>query len=105
MRIDDRQLTGSQAAQSGKANQAQEIARQGAKGVTENRSSSSPDQVELSDLIEGLARALEATNNQKANRLEQLKSEYSSGRYQVDSREVSRAIIAEMRAAGTERGI
>jgi anti-sigma28 factor (negative regulator of flagellin synthesis) len=104
MRVDDRHLTGSQAAQSGKANQAQEIERQGESKATGSHSSSSSDQVQLSELISGLGRALETAGTERANRMEQLAGEYAAGRYQVDSRAVSRAIVAEMRAAGAEPG-
>jgi len=100
MRIDDRQLTDSQAAQAGKANPAQ------AAGRTQEARSAGPDswlnsdQVQLSGLLERLGKSLHTADSQRAGRVEQLAGQYAAGTYQIDSREVSRAIIAEARGVG-----
>jgi flagellar biosynthesis anti-sigma factor FlgM len=100
MRVDDRNLSGNQAAQSGKANQAQEVARPNASGTTASRAGAGADRVELSDLTGTLARAVGADAQARAGRVERLASEYAEGRYRVDSKAVSRALVAEMRASG-----
>ena len=105
MRVDDRHLTGSQAAQPEKANQAQEIDRQGESKAAGGQAASGSDQVQLSELIAMLARALETAGSDRAGRMERLAGEYSAGRYQVDSQALSRAMLAEMGAAGAESGV
>ncbi len=100
MRIDDRQLSDSQAAQAGKANAAQAAGRaQEARSAGPN-SWMNPDQVQLSGLLERLGEAIRTADRQRAGRVEQLAGQYAAGSYQVDSRAVSRAIIAETRATG-----
>lgn len=99
MRIDDRQLTDSQAAQAGKANPAQAAGRaQEARSAGPNSSLNS-DQVQLSGLLERLGEAIHTADRERAGRVEQLAGQYAAGTYQVDSKAVSRAIIAEARAA------
>jgi hypothetical protein len=100
MRVDDRQLAGSQAAQSGKASAAQEVERRGSSRQLDSRRAGGADRVELSDLTGGLARTLQASATERANRIEQLGRDVSAGRYRPDPAAVSRAIVAEMRAAG-----
>ena len=100
MRVDDRNLAGSQAAQSGQANQAHQVERASESKPAEGRPAGSSDRVELSDLTGGLARALEAAGRQRPARVERLAEEYAAGRYQVDARAVSRAIVAEMNSRG-----
>jgi len=100
MRVDDRNLAGSQAAQSGQANQAQQVERSNESKPAEGRSAGSTDRVELSDLTGDLARAMQAAGRERAGRMERLAQDYAAGRYQVDARAVSRAIVAEMNARG-----
>ncbi|MCC7176142.1 MAG: flagellar biosynthesis anti-sigma factor FlgM [Bryobacterales bacterium] len=98
MRVDDRNLAGSQATQSGQANQAQQVGRSHEVKPADIRPAAGADRVELSGLTGDLARALAASGRERAGRIAELAQEYSSGRYHVDARAVSRAIVAEMRA-------
>lgn len=100
MKIDNRPLAGNQAAESGQTSNLQELKRPGESWPHEARSGSGADRVELSDLTGGLARALSNGASERASRMEQLGREVERGSYQVDSRALSRAIVAEMRAAG-----
>jgi hypothetical protein len=100
MRVDDRHLTGNQAAQSGKTANPQEVERLNEPRQADSRPSGNADRVELSTLTGGLAHALEVLELRRTNQVELLAHEYGAGRYQVDAREVSRAMITEMRAAG-----
>ena len=100
MRVDDRNLAGSQAAQSGQANQAHSVERASESKAAEGRPAGGADRVELSDLTGDLARALQAAGRERAARVERVAEEYAAGRYQVDARAVSRAIVAEMKAHG-----
>jgi anti-sigma28 factor (negative regulator of flagellin synthesis) len=104
MRVDDRHLTGDQAVQSGKTLNPQEVERLNESRRAESRPAAAADKVELSNLTGGLTRALEAAAQQRASRMEKLAEEYAAGRYQVDAQAVSRAIVAEMRAAGPSGG-
>ena len=104
MRVDDRNLAGSQAAQSGQANQAHQVDRANEPKLTEGRSAAGADRVEISDLTGDLARALEAAGRERSGRMAQLAQEHAAGSYQVDARAVSRAIVAEMRAEGPPDG-
>lgn len=100
MRIDNLPPAGSQAAESGQTSNLHELNRPGESSPQEARSGSGADRVELSDLAGGLARALSNGAAERASRMEQLGREVERGTYQVDPRAVSRAIVAEMRAAG-----
>ncbi len=104
MRIDDRQLTENQAAQSGKAAQAQSIARQQETKPGGPNSLGGSDQVQLSGLLEGLSRALEAADAERSAKVERLEGEYQSGNYRVDSQAVSRAVLAEALASSGATG-
>jgi flagellar biosynthesis anti-sigma factor FlgM len=100
MRIDDRQMTESQAAQAGKAAQAQSAARQQEAKAAGQSSGASSDQVELSGLLEGLAKALASAGTEQSAKVERLAAEYQSGQYTVDSGAVSRSILAEALDSG-----
>lgn len=100
MRIDNRPLAENQAAESGQTSNLQELKRPGASWLHEAGSGSGADRVELSDLTGALARALSSAASERASRMEHLGREVERGSYQVDSRTLSRAIVAEMQAAG-----
>lgn len=100
MRIDNRPLAENQAAESGQTSNLQELKRPGESSPHEARSGSGADRVELSLLAGGLARALSSAASERASRMEQLGREVERSGYQVDSRALSRAIVAELQAAG-----
>lgn len=100
MRVDDRQLAGNQAVQSGKASAAQEVERQRDSSQINSRLAGGADRVELSDLTGGLAQALKASATERADRVQRLERDVSEGRYRPDPIGISHAIVAEMRAAG-----
>jgi hypothetical protein len=104
MRVDDRNITGHQALQTGKAAGAQELDRLNASKQAESRLTGTADRVEISALTGGLARTLEAYEKSRASRVESLAQSYAAGQYQAEPRAVSRAIIAETLAAGSGRG-
>jgi hypothetical protein len=102
MRVDDRHVVGSQAVQSGKTSNMQEVERLSESRPPDSRAGVGADRVELSDLTGGLVRALGRSASERASRMERLAQEYGEGRYQAHSLAVSRAILDEMRAAGNE---
>jgi anti-sigma28 factor (negative regulator of flagellin synthesis) len=103
MRIDDRNLMGNQAAQGSRSANTQGVERLQDARSPDSRPGTSSDLVELSELTGGLAKALEASSAARTARIEKLARDYALGNYRVDSKAVSRAILAEMQAAGPPR--
>ncbi len=103
MRVDDKYLAQSQAAQTGRTNAAQET-QQIERSAEKNRAGKAwtpgTDRVEISTLASGVAHVLEQASQERATKLQKLTADYAAGRYQVDSLEVSRAILAEIRTVG-----
>lgn len=102
MRIDDRYLNSSQAAQPGKTPASQEIDRQGDLRQAEARWGPGADRVELSELTGGLARLMASAAQERAERVERLRQDYEAGRYRVEIPALSRKIAAEMRASAAQ---
>ncbi len=102
MRVDDRNVAGVGASQSGKTVESRELERTGTPGSSETRRETGPDRVELSGLAGRLSRALSASSAERVVRVEQLTKRYTEGSYRVNSRDLSRAILAELRLAGPE---
>jgi anti-sigma28 factor (negative regulator of flagellin synthesis) len=96
MRIDERNLSGNQAAQTGKTGQTQEIGKRAGLGKQGAGAAMGDDRVELSTLSGSVARALEADAQQRQARLEKLSTDYAAGRHQVDARTISKAIVADL---------
>jgi hypothetical protein len=100
MRIEDRQLTGTQAQQTGRPGEAKELAGVGGSRHRDVVAGSFGDRVELSDLTGGLARALEASAAAIAERAAELERTVADGTYRPEARSISRAMLAEMAAVG-----
>ncbi len=100
MRIYDRDITGSAAAEAGRAQEAQKAGR-GPARVTPMRDPSA-DRVEFSSTLEQLGRATAAEGEVRAQKVERLAALYASGSYRVDAAQVSRAMVAEAVSAGRE---
>ena len=62
--------------------------------------SSATDQVEISSLSEGVANASSALDAQQAERVSQLAATYAKGQYQVDSVQLSQALVSHALASG-----
>src|SRR5690348_9578910 len=90
MRVNDLNLTGGSAAETGRAQGSQAIDREGRSGSS-GRSGSGSDQVDLSPL----SRALNASSAARSTRVQQLSAEFHAGQYQVDPEEVSQAIVSD----------
>jgi anti-sigma28 factor (negative regulator of flagellin synthesis) len=52
-------------------------------------------------LTGGLARALQTDASQRQVHVARLADDYTAGRYQVDAKAVSKAMVAEMRASAS----
>jgi anti-sigma28 factor (negative regulator of flagellin synthesis) len=62
---------------------------------------SDADQVEISSLFGNIASSASALADQQAARVTQLAALYARGQYQVDSQQLSRALIAEAISSGS----
>lgn len=94
MRVEDRSIGGSAAAETGRAPETQKSERDAAARSTPTEGSQG-DRVELSSTLGRLSQAVAAQSAQRAQRVEALASLYQSGRYQPSSQATSRALIAE----------
>lgn len=103
MRIDDRNLNGAAELQTGRTPDTHAAERPGATSgslVSETRSG---DRVEISGTAGLVSQALVAGSVERAQRIQQLATEYRSGNYQPNSLATSKAIIQDAleRADGT----
>jgi anti-sigma28 factor (negative regulator of flagellin synthesis) len=94
MRVDQRNLTGAAAAETGKARESQAIGRDGRTGSSRSGGAGS-DQVDLSPL----SRALNASASSRSSRVEQLSAQYRAGQYQPDPAEVSKSMVGDALAS------
>ena len=59
------------------------------------------DQVEISSLSESISGASKALGSQQADRVSHLAAVYAQGQYQVDSVQLSRALVSSALASGS----
>lgn len=97
MRIQDGNPARTQASQTEKASDSQEIARRHSDGLL-STGLGGGDRVDLSTLADRLSGALDSAEG--IARTERLAKEYQAGRYTIDSRELSRTLIAEALQSG-----
>ena len=97
MRVDDHNRAGSAAWQSGKASEAQRAERlEWAEGSgPAGAAGGDGDRWNLSGAAGRIRQALESLAEDHAGRVERLAVQVRSGRYQVNARELSRAMLAE----------
>ena len=92
IRIQSDHLAGTQTADTSRTS---EVSQSLASSSSRARGGSGADSVEISSLSEGIAAANAAQSAQQAGRVRHLAALYASGRYQVDSKAVSHAIVSE----------
>jgi anti-sigma28 factor (negative regulator of flagellin synthesis) len=91
MRVDDRNLTGAAAAETGRTQGAQPLERSGRTSVAVGRGGAGSDQVELS----ALSRALQSSDSSRNARVEQLTAQYQAGQYRVNVAQVSHSMVSD----------
>ena len=102
IRIQNDGLAGTAASETSRT---QDIVQVGSGGSRAgSRISGSSDQVEISSLSSQIADASTASQAAQANRVRQLAAMVSSGRYQVDSLSLSRAMVSQAIQAGAMGG-
>jgi anti-sigma28 factor (negative regulator of flagellin synthesis) len=94
MRVDQRNLTGAAAAETGKARESQSIGRDGRTESSRSGAAGS-DQVDLSPL----SRALNASASSRSSRVEQLSAQYQAGQYQPDPADVGKSMVGDALAS------
>jgi anti-sigma28 factor (negative regulator of flagellin synthesis) len=99
MRINDRSLTGTGTAETGKAVEAQrpDEARGGKAAAS---SGGGGDRVELSGTLGRLSQTLAKFGSAREARVQQLAAQYQSGNYHPDSAATGRAMVSEALSAG-----
>jgi hypothetical protein len=103
MRIYDRNLTGTSAAESGQAQKTQNLSRAGSDtSPASGGMDGSNDRVEFSGTMSRLSRALATFESTRANRVQALAVEYQSGKYKPDPAATSKGLVSEALSAGLQ---
>jgi flagellar biosynthesis anti-sigma factor FlgM len=99
MRIYDRDLSGTAAAESGRSQETQKADRE---ATTTSSQAGTPtgDRVELSSGLASVSRALAAYGSDRASQVQQLTAQVQSGTYQPDSLAISRGMVAQALGGG-----
>ena len=97
MRITDLNLTGSAAAETGKAQSSQAVDKDSSSRGSAARAGSGTDSVDFSPL----SRALSSHASSRSARVAQLTAQYRAGQYQVDPAHLSSAMVGEAIASST----
>ena len=99
MRIYDRDLTGTAAAESGRSQETQKADRDAASTPSPSESTSG-DRVELSSGLAGVSRALAAYGSDRAGKVQQLTAQFESGTYQPSSLAISQGMVSQALSGG-----
>jgi len=103
MKIYDRNVTGTSAAETARAQESQNLSRAGtSKSPTSSGIDGSNDRVEFSGTLSRLSRALSTFDSSRANRVKHLAAQYQSGSYRPDSAATSKGIVTEAISAGLQ---
>lgn len=93
MRIYDRDLTGSAAAETGRSQETHKTDREAAASSSTPESGSS-DRVELSSGLASVARALASFHSERTQKVQQLAMQFQTGNYSPNSMATSQGIVA-----------
>jgi hypothetical protein len=99
MRVYDRNLTGAAAAETSRT---ETHGPDRADGRSRNVAAGDGDRVELSGSFERISRAVASDASGRAEKVQQIASQYESGRYQADSVATSRALVNETIASSVQ---
>jgi hypothetical protein len=102
MRIYDVNLTGSSAAESGRAQETQRSDRGGGARTGGAGANGSSDRVEFSSTLGRLSQAMAADGSSRASQVQALAAQYQAGKYQPDSLATSKGMVAEALAPGVQ---
>jgi anti-sigma28 factor (negative regulator of flagellin synthesis) len=99
MRINDLNLTGAAAAETGRAQGSQAVEKESQSRGPAGRKGSGADQVEFSSL----SRTISSDASSRNARVQQLAAQYQAGQYQVDPMRVGQAMLSESIAASASK--
>jgi anti-sigma28 factor (negative regulator of flagellin synthesis) len=100
MRVYDLNLTGSAAAETGRAQETQRAEKGAGTGSSAKSASAFGDRVELSSTLGRLSQAISADGQERAARVQALAAQYQAGNYNTDSMATARGMVAEALATG-----
>jgi hypothetical protein len=102
MRVYDNNLSGTSAAESGRAQETQKLDRgEGAK-TGARKPDGSGDRVEFSSALGSLSRTMSAYGSSRASQVQALAAQYQGGNYHPDSAVTSHAMVSDALAAGSK---
>ena len=105
MKIYDQNLTGTSAAETGRAQETQNLNRAGTGKSPTRGVDGSNDSVEFSGTLSRLSRTLTTFESTRASRVQALAVEYQSGNYKPDSAANSTGLVSEAISAGLQAGL
>jgi anti-sigma28 factor (negative regulator of flagellin synthesis) len=105
MKIYDQNLTGTSAAETGRAQETQNLNRAGTGKSPTRGVDGSNDSVEFSGTLSRLSRTLTTFESTRASRVQALAVEYQSGNYKPDSAATSTGLVSEAISAGLQAGL
>ena len=91
MRVNDLNLTGASAPETGRTQGSQAVERDTSSRSSAARGNSGGDKVEFSPL----SHVLQASASSRSARVDQLTAQYRAGQYQVDAARVGKAMVSE----------
>jgi hypothetical protein len=94
MKVNDRDLTGASAAESGRSQETQKLDR-GTSSRSATAAEGTGDRVELSSTLSHLSRAIAAHGADRAGRVQALTTQFQSGQYRPSSRATSQSMVAD----------
>jgi anti-sigma28 factor (negative regulator of flagellin synthesis) len=101
MRINDRNLTGTSASETGRAQETRDLSRAGT-GKSNTGVDGSNDRVEFSGTLNRLSRTLTTFESARASRVQALAANYQSGSYKPNAAATSKGLVADAMSAGLE---
>ena len=102
MRINDRNLTGTSASETGRAEETKDLSRAGMGKTSANGVDGSNDRVEFSGTLSRLSRTLTTFESSRASRVQALAANYQSGSYRPNAAATSKGLIADAMSAGLD---
>jgi anti-sigma28 factor (negative regulator of flagellin synthesis) len=102
MKIYDQNLTGTSAAETGRAQESQNLSRAGTGKSTTRSGDGSNDSVVFSGTLSRLSRALSTFESTRASQVQALTAQYQSGNYRPDSAATAKGLVSEAMSAGLQ---
>lgn len=95
MRVNDRNLAGATPAETGRAQETENLNRGQAARTGTAAAGKTGDSVQLSSTVESLWRAMSVSGSDRAQRVQTLAAQYQNGSYQPDSAATAHGMVSE----------